>query len=369
MATPPADRWELMKLLQGTWVGVPLDSERMRITGWTDMSFTASSDRNNNGPMGFNYKANEFLLQQNWVRFDRSVVTTGTTEPTFGFRSDWILPGSDYKFTVAHGLFSNQLTANNGRPNLYGIDPVQFYAEAYFPTVGLGLDVKVGRFFAQYGVQSIEAVSNVLPSHTYTFLDNPFTQTGFVCTLQLTPEWSAQAGLVLGGDVFFDGGPLTFIGGVKWAATDGRDSVALATILGSGKFDPTRGLNNQNILDLIVTHKLDGRLTYTFEALGGYQTNNPGVGTATWLGVVNYLTYDLSPRLSATGRLEFWYDAEGVRTGFRGLYTTPTIGLNFRPVRDVIFRPEIRYDYNGESRPFEDHHGLFTATADVILRW
>ena len=26
-------------------------------------------------------------------------------------------------------------------------------------------------------------------------------------------------------------------------------------------------------------------------------------------------------------------------------------------------------DYNGESRPFENKHGLFTATADVILRW
>jgi hypothetical protein len=31
--------------------------------------------------------------------------------------------------------------------------------------------------------------------------------------------------------------------------------------------------------------------------------------------------------------------------------------------------PELRYDYNGESRPFENERGVFTATADVILRW
>jgi hypothetical protein len=35
----------------------------------------------------------------------------------------------------------------------------------------------------------------------------------------------------------------------------------------------------------------------------------------------------------------------------------------------IVLRPELRYDYNAESRPFEDKHGLFTAAMDVILRW
>src|SRR5207244_10282087 len=116
--------------------------------------YTSSSDRSTNLPMGFNHRANEFLVQQNWVRFERTVVTSGTTEPTFGFRSDWILPGADYRFTVSRGLFSGQLTADSGRPNLYGIDPVQFYSENYFPTVSRGLDIKIGRMFCQYGADS-----------------------------------------------------------------------------------------------------------------------------------------------------------------------------------------------------------------------
>ena len=37
--------------------------------------------------------------------------------------------------------------------------------------------------------------------------------------------------------------------------------------------------------------------------------------------------------------------------------------------QDLIIRPEMRYDLNSESRPFEDRHGLFTAATDVILRW
>ena len=51
-------------------------------------------------------------------------------------------------------------TADNGQPNIYGIDPVQFYGEA----------------------------GNVLFSHAYTFLDNPYTQTGVLASLQITEE-------------------------------------------------------------------------------------------------------------------------------------------------------------------------------------
>src|SRR5437762_8628404 len=80
------DRWLLMKALQGTWFGGQLDGHRLSLSGWTDVSYTFSS-ANHNLPMGFNYRGNESLLQQNWVRFERPVVTSGTTEPTFGFRN------------------------------------------------------------------------------------------------------------------------------------------------------------------------------------------------------------------------------------------------------------------------------------------
>lgn len=373
-ANPPAasstpNRWRLMKELQGTLPGALLDDSRTQIYGWFNAGATFGTAPSNNLPLGFNYRDNSLSIQQNWIRIERTVVTTGTTEPTYGFRSDTILPGTDYRFTVAKGLLSSQLTGRDGQPDTYGIDPVQFYAEAYYPTVGRGLDIKVGRFYAQYGVESIEAPGNALFSHAYSFLDNPFTQTGAVATLQVTVEWSAQAGVVLSGDNFFDGGQPTFIGNVKWATTNGRDSVTLSTILGSGRFDQPRQVNNVNILDLVATHKLSGRLAYTLEVLTGFQGNVPDVGTAYWLGVVNYLTYDFSPHTSGTVRQEFWDDAQGNRTGSRGLYTTLTAGLNYHPIKSVTFRPELRYDYNADSRPFQGQHGLFTAAADLILRW
>jgi hypothetical protein len=101
----------------------------------------------------------------------------------------------------------------------------------------------------------------------------------------------------------------------------------------------------------------------------GYTTHVPEIGTAHWFGVLDYLTYTFTPRLNGTTRLEFFDDEQGQRTGFPGLYTALTLGLSFRPYKSILFRPEVRYDYNDESRPFEGKHGLFTATSDVILRW
>ena len=116
-------------------------------------------------------------------------------------------------------------------------------------------------------------------------------------------------------------------------------------------------------------HTFKARLTYTLDALFGYQTNVPDIGAATWFSSANYLSWKFTPRLNGTTRLEFFDDIDGNRTGFKGLYTAITAGLNFQVRREIIFRPEIRYDYNNESRPFDGHHGVFTAAADVIARW
>jgi Putative beta-barrel porin-2, OmpL-like. bbp2 len=358
-----------MKSLEGTSVGAFLEAHRLQISGWTDMSFTASSAAHSQLPMGFNYRANEFLLQQNWLRIERTIDTDAAC-PTFGFRSDTILPGTDYRFTTVRGLFSGQLTANDGQPNTYGVDPIQFYAEAYFPNIGKGFDVKLGRIFCQYGVETNDAISNALGSRCYTFIYDPFTHTGLMGTLKLDDTWSVQAGIMLGNDVFIDPASEPYgMGSVKWAPKDGKSSVLFSVILGSGRFNQAENFHNPEIFDLVFTHKINDKLTYNFEGLYGFTTNVPAIGDAHWFGVLNYLTREFCAKLSGTARLEFFDDVQGQRTGFEGLYTAVTAGLSYKPKNSIILRPEVRYDYNSESRPFENQHGIFTATLDVIVRW
>lgn len=369
--TPAADdaKWLLMRTLQTLPIGSRLDQQRIGISGWTDLSFTASSAGRGDVPIGFNNRGNDFLLQQNWLRIERAILPDAPT-PSFGFRADTILPGSDYRFTVARGLFSGQLSGNNGGPHLYGIDPIQFYAEAYFPNVGKGLDVKFGRIFCQYGVEANDAPGNALFSHAYTFIYDPFTHTGVMGTLKLSDQWSVQAGMMLGNDVFIDpAAEPTGMGSVKWVSADGNDSVLFSVILGSGRFNRARNFHNPQIFDLVAVHKFNPKLTYTFEGLYGFTTDVPDFETAQWFGILNYLTCEFTPKVSGTTRLEFFDDLDGQRTGFRGLYTAVTIGLTLKPHRAIVLRPEIRYDVNSDSRPFNNRRGLFTAGCDLILRW
>ena len=141
------------------------------------------------------------------------------------------------------------------------------------------------------------------------------------------------------------------------------------------------GRNNINAFDLVYTQKLSDDLSYALEVIYGYQQGVPAAatgsaanfngtsGTAHWGSVVNYLTYNFSEQMSGIVRAEVFNDAQGQRTGFEGWYYAGTLGLQFKPTSSILFRPEIRYDYTGYSKPFEGNHGIFTAGADLIFKF
>ena len=257
--------------------------------------------------MAWNDRANRVLLQQAFFRVEKAINPAENGIIQWGFRSDWIV-GTDYRFTLPRGIWNGQLVNSTDAQNLYGVDPVEFYGEAYIPNVQQGLDIKVGRWYAPYGEESIEAVSTPLVSRSYTFNSGPeFTNTGILATLTVNPEWTACGGYAIGNDNFFDAGDEgRFVGYVKWtqpgsAATPpyGRNTLTLATTLGRGKFNEgapselpqalagdvftvsnilpgeTAGRNNINVVDLLYTHTFNPVLNYAMEALYGWQTNIP----------------------------------------------------------------------------------------------
>jgi hypothetical protein len=383
-----------MEQVQGTAPGAVLDDCRLYVTGWVQGSFTPSTAAVINQPVVWNDRANEFLLQQAWVRLGRTVVTTsGTTEPTAGFQID-VLAGSDYRFTLPRGLWNSQLLNASGANNLYGVDLIQHYASVYFPTLFQGVEFRLGRLYTPIcPFESLEGVSSPLLSRCYTFNFDPFTHCGLAAYVTFSPQWSAILMLANGNDVYF-GDPseeLRFVGRLKWTQSgDGRNVVQFETSVGRGKLvtafpfnSPTvgalpndsAGKDNANVFDCAWTHLFSPRLTYSLEGLFGYQTNVPGIarpngyGTATWMSVMHYLTYTINPHWGAVLRVENFDDFQGQRTGFEGLYTAVTGALVWRPCKALQLRQELRYDFNPESKPFENKHDLFTAGMDFIVRW
>jgi hypothetical protein len=385
-----------MRELQGTGLGALLDDDRLSVSGWTDGSYTGSTARHSNLPVVFNDRANTFLLQQQWVRLDRALVTSGTTDPSWGYHLD-VLVGSDYRWTLARGLFNSQLRNSTGAQNLYGVDPIQFYANAYLPTLFRGTEFRVGRTYNPWGYESLEAVSTPLMSRSYAFFNTPFTVTGIGAYPTFTPEWSAALLLTTSNDTFLtpEGEP-RFFGKLIYAAANQRDNLQLGCTLGRGRFNAgapypaatvalaqePAGHNNFNAFDVVYQHVFSPVFTYANESMYAWQTavpaNVPGgivrsgtdsPGTAHWASSVQYFRFTLSPRWSSILRVETFDDFNGQRSGFPGLYTAVTGGVQFRPWPAVLIRPEIRFGYNGQSRPFEGEHGLLTAGSDFIVRW
>ena len=399
-----ATRYLFMREVQGTWLGSLLDDNRTTFSGWLAGSFTGSTTQTTNQPVVWNDRANRFLFQQAWFRLDRQVLTSGTSDVNFGYHFD-LLTGSDYRFTLQRGLFTGQLFSDDGRQQLYGVDPIQFYASMGLPNLFKGTEIRVGRLWTPWGVESLEAVSNPLISRSYAFnWSPPFTHMAIGAYSKYSDQWSSVVMLANGNDVFFvpEQEP-RFVGALTY--TGKQDAVTVAASIGRGVFNtsstfaPTTvglqsenaGRNNFNAFDLVWTHTFNKELAYSVEAIYAYQSSVPAVpvanrgdpaslvgaiisnkttsGTAHWGAVANYLTWTPNPYVKQVTRFEIFDDCEGQRTGFEGIYYSFTAGLHFPLKPGFTWRNEFRYDYNNYSKPFEGSNNIKTLTTELQFRF
>jgi hypothetical protein len=396
-----------MKFLEGTPLGCQLDACKVKVDGWIDTSYTASSDHRTNLPLGWNDRANRFLLQQFWVNVERPV-DTDSKEIDAGWKVAFLY-GSDYRDTLIRGFLNNQLKnstldrrePNGFQQNLYGIDFPIFYVNAWLPGVGgEGTEVQLGRMLCPLGYEATPATATPFMSRSYAFINTPFFMTGAMAITKVDKHLTVKNMVANGNDVWFDGSEeLRYMGQVIMTSDDGNTSLSLGTSLGRGKFNAGRpngpaqgvttiglayepfGRNNYNAFDVVFTQKYDDTFSTAFEFDYCYQQGVPAIatgsprnfggasGTADWLSFVKYFIVNFDDRTAGQVRLEAFYDAVGQRTGFEGWYYAATLGAVLKPADCTIFRPEIRYDYNGYARPFEGKHGLFTAGADLIWKF
>ncbi len=368
-ADPEADsrtKYLLERSLAETRLGNILDSNGIIIQGWTQMSYNASTASGSNAPVFMIDRANEFLLNQNYLHVEKTL-DTSKKEFQLGFVTDWILPGSDARTTLPRGLWNDQLT----RGDLYPIDPFQFYGQAFLPNLGQGTTVKIGRFATHVGYELVQAPDTPFVSRSYMFQYNPFTHTGIYATTTLNDNWSVGYGASTGTDTFIDQptNTLTFLGQLKWAPAEGKTSVAANVVITNPKFNAAENFQVYNFYNLVLTHKFTDKLTYVLDAGYAHMSDYPDFGNVDWYGAANYLIYAHNDIFTSTLRAEVFDDPQGARTGFAGLYTEVTYGLTMKAAEGLLLRPSIRYDNNSKTQVWEGSQNLFTATMDVIIRW
>jgi hypothetical protein len=361
----PKDKFLLEKLLAGSPAAQTLGKNGWTIYGWTQGSYNASTASNSNLPVPFIDRANQFSLNQNWLHVEKAV-DTSKKEYQWGMAADVIMPGTDYRTTVARGMFDGQV--RNGV--LYGFDLFQAYVDLFSPNVGpQGTIFRVGKFATHCEYEVVQGISNPFVSRSYLFQYNPFTHTGVNAITQLNDDWTVSNGAVLGNDNFIDpAAQLTYIGQVKWAPKNGKTSALFNVSVTNPRYNVAEAFAFYNVYNLQITHKLTDKWTYAADTTFSHMDNIPNVGSANWYGFVNYLFYDVTDKLQSKARVELFEDSKGVRTGTAGLYTAVTYGLTWKPKPWLYIMPEVRYDY-AQGRPFEGDHDLFTATIGAIVRW
>lgn len=113
-----------------------------RIYGWLNPGISFSSSKYSNYPQSYTVVPDEPEIDQFVLRLEKLPDTVQTDHVDWGFRIS-NLYGIDYRFTTAQGYFSNQLLERN---QTYGYDPVELFADIYFPKFGQGTTLQIGRY-------------------------------------------------------------------------------------------------------------------------------------------------------------------------------------------------------------------------------
>jgi len=394
--------------------------------GWAQagVTYNAGSPNNGfNGPVTFGDRSAEFQLNQLYLFLQRSVATEGN-DFSWGWRADFMF-GTDSIFTQAYGVPSYDV--NDGRPltrntwdlnflhnqnRFYDIALPQLYLEAYIP-VGNGLNVKAGHFYTPIGYEVVTSPDNFFYTHAYTMqYGEPFTHTGLLANYTFDKNWSTVAGLLTGSATGgWDGGWNQQLGnwsgllGGTWNTEDKTTSLNLTSTYGATS---ERSSTTWALYSIVAKHNLTDQLHAVVQHDHGFANGvllNGRNQDATWYGINTYLMYDILDNLGVGVRGEWFRDNNGFRVcspgrvgaagnvdGSGGYYnfaappngvctSAPasyyafTVGLNYKPLKWITLRPNIRYDWvDGTNtdgtvyKPFGNgKDGQFLFSTDAVI--
>jgi hypothetical protein len=399
IGVPPSPTEDPMQkaLLLGPF-GDEIRESRIEFHGWATVSGNWSNARNSNLPTAYWIVPNSFQLDQLIVRFEREADTVQTDHMDWGFRAVGLY-GIDYRYTTAGGIFSQQLLYHN---NLYGFDPVEFFAELYIPNIFEGMSIRLGRWIACPDIEAQYAPDNYLASHSLLFTYDTYTQTGAMFSFQINQRNMIQGAIQSGTDMapWYPGALATGFFGWRWVSQSNNDAFyTCLNNVNNAKFryffadGHKAGHDNFNYIVSTWEHrfsqaihtKTEAYYMWQFDAVvGGTPSLGPpmsfggGGGLGKFLpgnspayGVLNYTMFQLSKRDYFTLRNEWWRDQRGERSGFATNYSSNTIGISHQFNDRVMIRPELGFYHSYDVPAFNlgKNKNLLMGGFDLTVRF
>ena len=377
---PDTQSYPLMSAINGA-------RSRVKVYGWIDPSVNGSTSSHTNAPEANDYVSNHLELSQLVLYVERLPDTVQRNHVDWGFHLT-ALYGTDYRYTTDKGYLSFQLIDDHHQ---YGFDPALEYVDLYFPRVGQGMNVRVGRFISIPGIEAQLSPNNYIFSHSLLYSVDPFTDTGILATIKLSDQWLVQLGLTASHDV------------APWTA-DAKPSGDLCLsyttrsvddnfyACANGINDAKYAFNNLQQYDLTWYHKFSKSVHIATEGYFMYQRDVPAVNgpvapekntnaayctagalrcTAPVYAIADYVQKELSPHDYLSFRTDFLNDKKGQRTGYQTRYSENTLSWNHWFGSTVQLRPELRFDHAWDQPGYDDgrHSNQFTAASDLIVHF
>lgn len=338
-STRAEDGWDLGETLLG-------EESDLDIGGWTQWGYTSDSTGL------FNTNPHRLNNNQSWIYLEK--VADGSDGFDLGGRVD-LMYGTDADDTQAFGNNPGEWDYLNGwdRGAGYGWAMPQLYAEA---AVG-DLSVKVGHFYTLLGYEVVTAPDNFFYSHAFTMYNSEaFTHTGALASYAVSDNTTVHAGWTLGWDTGFDqfDGGSSFLGGFSTGLGDGVTFTYITTFGNFGKIGD--GYSHSIVIDFALTDDWN----YVFQS----DVLRASVDSFETVGINQYLFYTINDQWKLGTRAE-WWKADGASIG------QVTFGVNYRPMANLIIRPELRYQWDPEAQnnaaldPTSNEEGIFGI--DAIL--
>ncbi len=384
----------LMGLLEAVGVGHPLEDAGISVTGFVEGSYTLDFSN----PPGhiipdraFDTRSNSIALDQVELNVQRTVDYGKPFD--FGAQLEQIY-GTDSPYIHSNGLtiYSLGKTAAPfaGAGDTATIHPKAQYdlTQANFTissnAVGKGIAFEGGKFATLLGAELIDAYSasstNAFYSHSFIFLNEPYTHTGALGILNFNEQLTFTGGITRGWDQATEdtNGNIDFLGQLK-DVVNTQTTFYLTGITGNEEPDVPAGEVGHNgyrtVIDAVGNYNasdqlsLSANLMYAWEAQTGNAGNGGGLGQ--WYAAAAYASYKFDSHVTFNARGEWFNDPDGAAPSqfspMRGPneYYEATLGLTLHPLPDnailnnLFFRPEVRFDY-ADHADFDTVNGLPT---------
>jgi len=303
-----------MVAIANTQLGKAMNDAHVQVYGWVEPAANISTNSvkpAGNLPISYDYTPNTIQLDQAVLYIERLPDEVQNDHFDWGFRVS-ALYGVDGRYTMAFGLFSDQLFGN--KVNIY--DMPMMYTDLYFPIMH-GLNVRIGRFISIPDIEAQLAPNNYTYVHSLTYTWDNYTNTGIEFTLAMSKNWILQLGTTIGTEAmpwhwgervanpyvltgscaasFFAiaGSPLgcgqdplfpgtsmlkdpgavpSLTTGIRWTSDDGKDDLNLVADAWNGG---TWGYNNLQWIGGTYYHKLNDYWHFAVEVWNIHEYNVP----------------------------------------------------------------------------------------------